>query len=107
MNRENCNLAEVITTMIRHGAKEVSIRDLFNESVLTLELTSESSVSRTCIRLEEFMSSAARNCRNALSVIAKIDHLHNRDDIDLLTALKKYVEDTCEAIKVVGNEASV
>ena len=49
------------------------------------------------------MLSAARNCRAAINVIGKIDASAGTPDPDLFTALKKYVEDTCEAIKVVDD----
>ena len=49
------------------------------------------------------MASAARNCKSALRVIARLHGSDALKDPDLLTALKKYVEDTCEAIKEVDN----
>ena len=49
------------------------------------------------------MASAARNCRSALDVTARMGSMDGTKDPDLLTALKKYVENTCEAIKQVDN----
>ena len=49
------------------------------------------------------MSSAARNAKSALDVIYRMRGLSTLQDRDLLTALKKYVEDTCQAIKDVDN----
>jgi uncharacterized protein with HEPN domain len=50
------------------------------------------------------MASAARDCRRAVSVMDRMRQDEARQDADLMTALKKYVEDTCEAIKQVDNE---
>ena len=50
------------------------------------------------------MASAARNCKRALDVIARIDSLLPGQDPDLLAALKRYIEDTCGAIKVVDKD---
>ena len=47
------------------------------------------------------MASAARSCRSALDVMTRMDRMDGPKDPDLLTALKKYVEDACEAIKQV------
>ena len=50
------------------------------------------------------MSSATRNCRRANKLIARMSGAAGRSDPDMMTALKKYVEDTCMAIKEVDNE---
>ena len=57
-------------------------------------------VSRTCVRCQELILIAARNCRDAMDVLAS---MHGPDDRHLVTALKKYVEDACEAIKQIDN----
>ena len=101
MSRESWNPEELVTNMIRHGARKVEMKDLFREGVLIWDLTGERPISETCIHLEEFMSVAARNCRKAIEVIEKIDTSPESEGPVLFTALKKYVEDTCEAIKVV------
>ncbi|MCY3568988.1 MAG: hypothetical protein OXH38_10200, partial [Chloroflexi bacterium] len=43
---------------------------------------------------------AASNCRDAMDLLASMDGPGNRH---LVTALKKYVEDACEAIKQIDN----
>ena len=45
------------------------------------------------------MSSAARNCQSALRVIDRLQDSVDQRDPDLLTALKKYVEDAGQAFK--------
>ena len=50
------------------------------------------------------MASAARSCRRALSVMDRMRQDEAGTDADLMAALKRYVEDTCEAIKQVDNE---
>ena len=102
MSGEQWNPEDLIANMVKHGARRVETQDLLREGVLIWRLERERPLSETCIHLEEFMSVAARNCRSALDVIEKIDSLPETEDPDLFTALKKYVEDTCQAIKVGG-----
>ena len=97
------NREELLQRMVKHGAEEVPVSELFQRSEIVWQIGANESISKTCVRLEEFITSAARNAQDALKVI---DRMHNSDglrDNDLLTALKKYVEDTCEAIKVIDN----
>ena len=89
--------------MVQHGATEVPICELVRESVVSWCIKQHEEISETCIRLEEFNSSAARNAKSALGLISRLGNFKDRKDQDLLTALKKYVEDTCEAIKVVDS----
>ena len=104
MNGESQDLDNLISDMIKHGTRHVETNDLFRESVLVWHIPAGTVVSRTSIRLEEFMSSAARNCKSALDVIDKIDSSKSTQDQHLFTALRKYVEDTCQAIKEVDTE---
>ena len=50
------------------------------------------------------MSSATRNCRRANNLIAGMSGGEGRKDADLMTALRKYVEDACAAVKEVDDE---
>ena len=95
---------ELAAGLIKHGARRVETQDLLREGILVWHLPEGTSLSQISIRLEELMASAARNCKSAFEVIARIDSLLPVQDPDLLAALKKYVEDTCEAIKVVDND---
>ncbi len=93
----------LVAKMVNHGATQVEISELFKEGQIIWQIRPDHEISDTCIQLEEFMSSAARNARSALDVIDRMRGLGSLQDRDLLTALKKYVEDACEAIKVVDN----
>ena len=45
-----------------------------------------------------------RTCRQAIDLMGRMKIERNRQHDDLAVALRKYVEDTCEAIKQVDNE---
>ena len=76
---------------------------MVREAVIIWQVRPHDEVSETCTHLEEFMSSAARNCQSALRVIDRIHGSGDEKDPDLLTALKKYVEDAGQAIKEVDD----
>ena len=104
MDKEYQNRTRLLSNMVNHGATQVEMSELFRESQVIWQIRPANEMSETCIQLEEFMSSAARDSQSALRVI---DRIHDSDDLqdrDLLTALKKYVEDACEAITVVDNK---
>ena len=94
----------LISRMIRHGASAVSISELVAQGQIIWLIGRHQDVSTACLNAEEFMSSAARNCRRANKLIARMNGGAGRNDADMMTALKKYVEDTCMAIKEVDNE---
>ena len=77
--------------------------ELMDQAQVIWRIGAEDTVSEACIYAEEIMASGARNCRSALVVMARMDDAVGSCDPDLATALKKYVEDTCEAIKQVDN----
>ena len=93
----------LITNLVQHGATQVELDDLARESDVVWRIAPNDEVSEPCVRLEEFICSATRNAQSALRVIDRMVGPDKVQDLDLLTALKKYVEDTCEAIKVVDN----
>ena len=97
------NREEILQGMVKHGAEEVPVSELFERSDIVWQIGANESISKTCVRMEEFIASAARNAQHALQVIDRMQNSDGLRDKDLLTALKKYVEDTCEAIKVVDN----
>ena len=101
MDNEAMNRSRVFTRLIEHGATHVEMDRMIKESKIIWQIRPDHELSETCIHLEEFMSSAARSCQSALSVIDRIHCSGDPKDPDLLTALKKYVEDTGEAIKEV------
>lgn len=101
MYPESLGSNRLLTRMADHGATMVELDTLLKESDIVWSIGPNDEVSETCIHLEEFSASAARNCRSALGVIDRIHGSDNVKDPDLLTALKKYVEDACEAIKEI------
>ena len=94
---------QLLANLLRHGATQVDLDYLFKESVVTWRIGPEDEVSEACIRSELFMSNAARNAQSALRVIDRMSDSDNAEDGDLHAALRKYVEDTGESIKVVDN----
>lgn len=95
--------ARLVARMIEHGATQVAMADLVDQAQILWHIGSDDPVSETCIHAEETMASGARSCRRALNVLARIQRTRGAQDADLATALKKYVQDTCEAIKQVDN----
>ena len=90
----------LISRLVDHGATEVEIPELFEQSQVIWRLAEEVEVSETCVSLEEFMSNASRNAQSAINVIARME---GNDDHDLVAAMKKYVEDTGQSIKEVDD----
>ena len=97
------NLERLVARKIRHGAKQVETADLMDQAQIVWSITDEDVVSEICIHADELMASGARSCRGALDVMARMDGTEGRKDPDLAIALRKYVEDTCEAVKQIDN----
>ena len=103
MHNEGNTRTRLISRMVKHGAKHVDMTELFKEAQIVWKIGADEKVTDACIHLEEFMSSAARSCKKALEVMDHLDGLRPIKDEHLMTALKKYVEDTCAALKEVDN----
>ena len=97
------NAQRFVSKLVRHGASQVSIAELVAQGQIIWAIGPDQVLSGTCIRAEEFMLSAARSSRQARGIMARMKRGEGRKDADLMTALKKYVEDTCGAIKEVDN----
>ena len=93
----------LFTRMVEHGATQVAMAELMEQAQVVWLIGADEPVSETCIHAEELMASGARSCRSALDVMARMERAEGAQDADLVTALKKYVQDTCEAIKQVDN----
>ena len=89
--------------MAQHGARMVELKELYKEAQIIYRIGPEDEESDACIHAEEFITNASRNALGALRVIGRIRDSGNPQDDDLLTALKKYVEDTGQSIKEVDN----
>ena len=99
----NAGLTRLMARMVRHGATQVGTADLMEQAQIVWRIGANDPVSETCVHAEEIMSSGARSCRKALDLMARMARTGDSQDPDLVTALRKYVEDTCEAIKQVDN----
>ena len=97
------NRSRLFTRLIEHGATHVELARMVRESVIIWQITPIDEMSETCVHLEEFISSAARNCQSALRVTDRLQDSVDQRDPDFLTALKKYVEDAGQAIKEVDD----
>ena len=100
---QTVNAHRFVSKLVRHGASQVSIAELVAQGQIIWAIGPDQVLSGTCIRAEEFMLSAARSSRRARGIMARMMRGEGRKDADLMTALKKYVEDTCGAIKEVDN----
>ena len=98
------NAERFISRLVKHGASHGSVAELVAKGQIIWSIGSDQEVSEACLHAEEFMSSAGRTCRRARGVMDRMRPGGGRKDTDLITALKKYVEDTCGAIKEVDNE---
>ena len=103
MSTDDYARAGLIARLDEQGAKRVEMDEFFSESLVVWKIEDWAEVSETCIYLEEFMSSAIRNCKKAIEVIGLISESENDREEHLLTALKKYVEDTSEALKAIDD----
>lgn len=102
-NAGKTDLTHLMARMVKHGATQVGTADLMEKAEIVWRIAANDSVSETCVNVEEIMSSGARSCRKALNLMARMERTDDSQDPDLVAALRKYVEDTCEAIKQVDN----
>ena len=96
---ENRIRERVFARLLRHGAKQVDTQEMFDESVLVSRAGPNDELSETCVEVAEFIAAAGRNSHSAIRVIERIRLSPEHNDPDLFAALKKYVEDTGQAIK--------
>lgn len=95
---------DVVRRLLQCGAAEVDLGELYERSDLVWGFNPGQEISYTCVELELLLSAAARNSKDALQAIEDRAHYSlNLRDKHLLTALKKYVQDACEAIKRVDS----
>lgn len=82
------------------GAEIVDMDAALVRSTVGFSISSNDVISDLCVECTEFMGSAVRNAAEAVDVL---DRRELDDDPHLMTALKKYVEDTGEALKQVDD----
>ena len=97
------DVSELQDHLVRHGATETDLDHILRESDVMWQIRPDDEVSDVCIHLTLFMSKAAENAGKAVRLIDRMRNSDKAQDDVVLTALKKYVEDTCEAIKVVDD----
>lgn len=91
-----------IDKRVEHGARLVDgNRELFDKAETFWRINAaEDLVSELSVECQEFMAFASRNAGRAVEVL---DRSGGGDDHHLSTALKKYVEDTGQALKEIDN----
>ncbi len=93
--------SEIFSRLVSNGARLVSMDELLRAGVIVWTIKSGAQISEKCISLMELMGSACRNARNVTKIIERINV--NTGDDDLIAALKKYVEDACQALKEIDS----
>ena len=73
---------------------------MFDDAVVSFRASTSSPIAEPCVEMYEFMSAAARSAAAAVEVL---DRLTEENDPHLVAALKRYVEDTGQALKEVDN----
>ena len=84
----------------RRGATRVEMDEMFDDAVVVFPASTGSPIAEPCIEMYEFMSAATRSAAAGVEVL---DRLNTEDDPHLVAALKRYVEDTGQALKEVDN----
>ena len=95
-------LERFVTQRVEHGATQLGMAEMMKQAEIIWPIGVDDPISKTCIHAEEWLNSGARSCRRALDVMDRIERTEGQD-VDLMAALKRYVEETCEAIKQVDN----
>lgn len=83
----------------KHGAQESDTATMLEQAAVIFQISDDDVISEVCIECMEFLCSAARNSEAAIDLL---DH-HDADDVHMTTALKKYIEDTGEALRQIDN----
>ena len=84
----------------RRGATRVKANEVFDYGAVVFRVPSSRPIAEPCVEMYEFMSAAARS---AVAAVEVLDRLNTEDDPHLVAALKRYVEDTGQALKEVEN----
>ena len=84
----------------RCGATRVEMDEMYKDAVVIFPISTSNPIAEPCVEMSEFMSAAARS---AVAGVEVLDRLNTEDDPHLVAALKRYVEDTGQALKEVDN----
>lgn len=82
----------------RHGATRVEMDEMFEDAVVIFSVSTNKPIAEPCVEMSEFIAAAARSAVEGVKVL---DRLNTEDDPHLVAALKRYVEETGEALKNV------
>lgn len=88
----------------QHGAKRVDLTEMEEQSSAIFPVPLDRPISELGIECMEFMLSA---CRSTGEAVAVLDRLEEGEDLHLVAALKKYVEDTGQALKEIDNRLKI
>ena len=84
----------------RRGATRVEMDEMYEDAVVIFSVSTSSPIAEPCVEMSEFIAAAARS---AVAGVEVLDRLNTEDDPHLVAALKRYVEETGQALKEVDN----
>ena len=100
LRRTTSDAASWIAERERRSAARAEMEGMFDDAVVVLPVSTSRPIAEPCVEMYEFMSAAARS---AVAGGEVLDRLKTEDDPHLVAALKRYVEDTGQALKEVDN----
>lgn len=100
---EGNHRTRLIVRRVKKSASQIGMAHLMTLAQVVWCIKDDDTVSDTCIHAEELLAGGARSCHSLLDVMTRMDSTDGVEDSDLAAALRKYVEDTCEAIKQADN----
>ena len=90
------DLASWLAERERRGGRRVEVGEIFDNAVVGFRFSVGSLIAESFVEVYECMAKAARSAVDAVEVL---DRLNTEDDRHMEAALKRYVEDTGEALK--------
>lgn len=100
LRRTTLDAASWFAERERRGAARAKMEGMFAAAAVVLPVSTSRPIAEPCVEMYEFMSAAARS---AVAGVEVLDRLKTEDDPHLVAALKRYVEDTGQALKEVDN----
>ena len=76
------------------------MEQMYEDEVVIFPVSTSRPIAEPCVEMSEFMAAAARS---AVAGVEVLDRLNTEDDPHLVAALKRYVEETGQALKEVDN----
>ena len=73
---------------------------MFDDAAVIFPASTSRPIAEPCVEMYEFISAASRSAAAGVEVL---DRLNTEDDPHLVAALKRYVEDTGQALKEIDN----